>query len=472
MIQAAKILEQRSHLVPGKLRITEHFFQVPRDYKNPSLGNLTLFARSARKVENHLEKAPEKPLPWLVYLQGGPGFECASPEKQPWINFVLNKGYQVLTLDQRGTGFSTAISQSSLQLRGDEKVQTEYLKAFRADNIVRDCEAIRKALIADVSPSSTDAGDDSEESKKWSIMGQSFGGFCCTTYLSFYPEGVKEAFILGGLPPVRDTPDDVYARTYGRVRRRNEAYYAKYPEDVDRVRRIVKFLTRFGDTTVRVQGGEGYLSARRFLLLGLQLYGHGGMDILHDLVLRADTDLTSFGHLTRPTVLAIEHAQSWDTNVLYFLLHEPCYCQNAAANWSADRLLAANPDFIPSDQHASTTATDDAKTVLFTGEMIYPHMFESFPELKKMQLVGEALAKVDDWPRLYDEEQLAKNEVPVYAAVYMDDMCVDYDLSMERAAGIKGIKTFVTNTMYHNALRAKTEEVLGQLWRLKEDVID
>jgi hypothetical protein len=32
MIQAAKILGQKSHVVPGKLRITEHFFEVPRDY--------------------------------------------------------------------------------------------------------------------------------------------------------------------------------------------------------------------------------------------------------------------------------------------------------------------------------------------------------------------------------------------------------------------------------------------------------
>lgn len=35
---------------------------------------------------------------------------------------------------------------------------------------------------------------------------------------------------------------------------------------------------------------------------------------MHELVLRADNDLSLFGHLTRPTVLHIEHAQSWDTN--------------------------------------------------------------------------------------------------------------------------------------------------------------
>lgn len=104
---------------------------MPRDYANPSLGNITLFARSALKASDATSPKPKR-LPWLLYLQGGPGFECVSPEKQPWTSFVLDKGYQVLVLDQRGTGLSTAISQSSLQLRGDEKVQVDYLKAFRA----------------------------------------------------------------------------------------------------------------------------------------------------------------------------------------------------------------------------------------------------------------------------------------------------------------------------------------------------
>lgn len=39
---------------------------------------------------------------------------------------------------------------------------------------VKDCEAIRKTLTADFPTGK----------KKWSAMGQSFGGFCCVTYLS------------------------------------------------------------------------------------------------------------------------------------------------------------------------------------------------------------------------------------------------------------------------------------------------
>lgn len=189
---------------------------------------------------------------------------------------------------------------------------------------------------------------------------------------------------------------------------------------------------------------------------------------MHDLVLLADTDLTQFGHLTRPTIMALEAQESFDSNVLYALLHEPIYCsgQGSAPNWSAERLRASYPEFNYNETLSSATP------VFFTGEMIYPFMYDSFAELRKLKTVGEMIANTSDWPDLYDWEQLAKNEVPVYAAVYYDDMYVDFDLSMETAGKIAGCKTFVTNAMYHNAIRAKCEEVVGAVWALRDDVID
>lgn len=44
-------------------------------------------------------------------------------------------------------------------------------------------------------------------------MGQSFGGFCAITYLSFYSKGLKEVFITGGLAPLIDHPDPNYEWT-------------------------------------------------------------------------------------------------------------------------------------------------------------------------------------------------------------------------------------------------------------------
>jgi hypothetical protein len=58
----------------------------------------------------------------------------------------LDKGYQILYLDQRGTGLSSPVTAQTLALQGDIHRQADFLKLFRADNIVKDCEAIRKTL--------------------------------------------------------------------------------------------------------------------------------------------------------------------------------------------------------------------------------------------------------------------------------------------------------------------------------------
>lgn len=374
------------------------------------------------------------------------------------MNTVLDKGYQVLCLDQRGTGLSTPITASTLGLRGDDNVQAQYLRSFRADSIVKDCEAVRKALTADLP----------EEKRKWSIMGLSFGGYCCITYLSFYPESVREAFIFGGLPPLVEGPDEVYRRLFQKVKQRNEAYYAKYPEDVERIQHILRFLQRFGDTTVQDMTQEGFLTARRFLQLGLHFGFHGGLDTIHELVLRASNDLTLFGHITRPTVARITGALPFDEAVIYAVLHEPLYCQGTASNWSAHRIRESmGPEFQIAKDGVGTR-----KPIYFTGEMIFPWMFEDYGELKRIAIQAEKVQQFDDWPAVYDIQQLQKNEVPVYAAVYIDDMYVDFDYSMETARMTRGCKTYVTNAMYHDAMRSRMDEVTKALFALRDDSID
>ena len=81
----------------------------------------------------------------------------------------------MLYVDQRGTGLSTPVDADVLAQWRSVEQQAAYLKLFRADNIVRDCEAIRKYLLADSAPAA----------QKWTVHGQSFGGFCAVTYLSF-----------------------------------------------------------------------------------------------------------------------------------------------------------------------------------------------------------------------------------------------------------------------------------------------
>jgi len=108
-IPAAKILEQRSYLLPGKLTVTEYLFESLRDYANPSTGTLRLFARGVRKHETPVEPEDEssedskkkQQLPWLCYLQGGPGMEIRPAQvSSPLARSFLDKGYQMLYLDQ------------------------------------------------------------------------------------------------------------------------------------------------------------------------------------------------------------------------------------------------------------------------------------------------------------------------------------------------------------------------------------
>lgn len=194
--------------------MTELFFKVPLDHANPSSGNLRIFARSVARYEIPTTTATEKEArkreqkPWFLWLQGGPGKACVAPRATPFINLILDRGHQILYIDQRGTGLSTPVTAETLELRGDEQKQADYLKLFRADSIVADCEAVRRLLTKDYPT----------ELKKWTVFGQSFGGFCAFTYLSKYPEGLREVFTSGGVPPIGQSPDDVYRATFRQVR--------------------------------------------------------------------------------------------------------------------------------------------------------------------------------------------------------------------------------------------------------------
>ena len=120
-VTAARILEQRSHIVPGALRICEHFFEVPRDYSSPKAGTLRLFARSAHKHTVPVEAPKDSDTnqtPYLLYLQGGPGSECRAPQSYPFTRSFLDKGYALFFLDQRGTGLSSPITAATLSQQG------------------------------------------------------------------------------------------------------------------------------------------------------------------------------------------------------------------------------------------------------------------------------------------------------------------------------------------------------------------
>ncbi|KAK0731600.1 Alpha/Beta hydrolase protein [Lasiosphaeris hirsuta] len=452
-IKPARLLSRKAHLVPGQLHVTELFFEVPKNYSKPSAGTLKLFGRTVRKHEApiipHSPKELESmdKLPYLVFLEGGPGFGNREPQESPLTRYALNRGYQLLFLDYRGTGLSTPINTNAMRKLGGPQAQADYLKLFRADNIVRDSEAVRLCLTADLP----------EDRKKWSVFGQSFGGFVALTYLSKHPGGSR-------------TAEEVYRATYKKTIERNQAYYRKFPEDIEAVYQVAKYLAE--QNGVALPSG-GALTVQRLLTLGISFGTHGGLDSVHALILKMITDLDQFSFLTRSALTAFENHLPFDTNPIYAILHEPIYCYKPglASAWAANAVGLSLPLFSwlnPTLPLPSTISTP----LHFSGEMIYPFHFDTYPTLTELKPAAEILAAYDAWDSLYDEAQLARNEVPVYAASFIDDMFVDFELARETAALVKGIQVFETNNMYHNAVRARTDEVLGQLFRMRDDSID
>ncbi|MCW2943055.1 MAG: putative prolyl aminopeptidase [Actinomycetia bacterium] len=414
---------------PGTV-LTDHTFTVPLRHHEPDGLRIEVYAREVAAAA-----ATGKELPWLVFLQGGPGFAAPRPVgREGWLDRAL-RDYRVLLLDQRGTGRSTPADRHLLARMGDAKASAEYLTHFRADSIVRDAELVRQALIGD---------------EPWSVLGQSFGGFCAVTYLSFAPEGLREVFITGGLPGLRATADDTYRATYPRVAAKNTAFYAAYPDDTEVVRRVARHL-RYHD--VRLPSGRP-LTVEAFQSLGRLLGTAAGAHKLHYLL---EDAFPGGSELSDGFLSQVEGHLSFAGGPLYALLHEPCYAQRDATRWAAQRIRAEFPEFDPAPALAG-----DAP-LFFTGEMIYPWMVDTDPVLQPLRDTADLLAEHSDWPRLYDTARLSANEVPVAAAVYYDDMYVDRALSMRTAATIRGMRPWVTNEYEHDALRTSGGRVLDHL---------
>ncbi|KAL2058846.1 hypothetical protein ABVK25_000138 [Lepraria finkii] len=158
---------------------------------------------------------------------------------------------------------------------------------------------------------------------KWSIMGQSFDGFCCVDCLSRFPEALQEVFTTGGRPPLVKHSDQVYKYLFRKVAERNNAYYNKYAEDIHRVKHIIRYIEKENITLP----SRGRLSVLRLRQLGILFGFHGTMDTVHEMITRFTSDLNQFGYFTRPTLAAFSDSLPFDTMPLYALVHEPLYAR-------------------------------------------------------------------------------------------------------------------------------------------------
>ncbi|AGP29937.1 alpha/beta fold hydrolase [Corynebacterium terpenotabidum] len=401
--------------------VKEHVLTAPLVHGGTDLRTIDIFAR---------EYIPDggEALPALVFLQGGPGHGAPRPtsptrEITGWLGEALS-GYRVILLDQRGTGRSTPVD-AAVPLPAD------YLTHLRADSIVADAELLRVTL-----------GED-----PWALLGQSFGGFCITTYLSQHPEGVREAYLTGGLPGFAHDPhtrvDDIYRATYAKTAVRNERFFAQFPGTQQRIRDICRHL----DTHEELLPTGERLSSRRFRLIGMNLGRTGGFDTLAYLLEEPFHTVGGMTRLRTPFLLRVADEIRFADAPLYAVIHESIYGMDRATNWSAHRIGESLPGF--------TDEIDDDDPVYLTGEHIRPWLFDEDPSLRPWKDAAHALAAKDDWTPLYDADALAAthdNGIRTAAAVYLDDIFVPFELSMETAGHIGGLRPHVTNRWEHNGI--------------------
>ncbi len=403
--------------LPG-LTLTDLTLDAPLDHADPGAGTIEVFARVVTG-----EGGGDKP--YLVFLQGGPGHEAPrpslSPMNPPWLGRAL-EDYQVVMLDQRGTGRSTPVSSALAdggrvmggRLAGlDGPAAAGYLSHLRADEIVNDCELVREALGA----------------RQWTVLGQSFGGFTTLHYLSTHPESLAGALITGGLSAVGRPVDDVYATTWQIQIAKSEEYYRRFPADRERVRQLSGLA---GQGRIVLPNGD-VVSPERLRTLGHRLGVQGGFEQLHYL-LELDHESAGFSHGLAGSL------PFGGGNPLYAVLHESSYADGVATRWSAERTM---PDRVREDP------------TLLGGEHIHRSLFTEDRELEPFAEAADLLAE-HEWNQLYFPERLAQADLPVAAAVYHGDAYVPYGYSMETAALLPDCRTWVTSEFEHNGLRMDT----------------
>ncbi|MGW4063522.1 alpha/beta fold hydrolase [Amycolatopsis sp. NPDC004747] len=394
------------------LVVREHRTRVPLDHAAPDGPTIEIYAQEVVAAERAHDD-----LPWLLFLQGGPGAPCPAPEAAGgWLTTAL-EGHRVLLLDQRGGGRSTPVTERTAANRSPAELAA-YLRHFRADSVVADAEILRGKLAG---------------GRPWSILGQSYGGFIALTYLSLAPGGLSAAFVSGGVPGIEASVDEVYDHTYAELVRKNAAYYAEYPGDAVEIRRLAAYLD---ENDVRLPGGDR-LTSRRLRLLGRNLGMSHGFERVHDIVRRA-WDGDGISDSFRRAVVA----ETGFVDMQLYALQEFIYAgPGRPTGWAAHRALAKLPEF-----------GAGADPLLLIGEMIYPWMFEEFGELRPFAEAADLLAGAADFPALYDLDRLAANEVPLVALVYDGDLYTPVELQLRTTEKVGNTQVLATGEFHHNGL--------------------
>ncbi|KAL1850648.1 hypothetical protein Daus18300_012859 [Diaporthe australafricana] len=486
-IQSARLVKsQPCHHFNGFL-VQRLYFEVPLRHDQPRGEKLLLVAHmvheetSSDTVVASNQQQPmntstgfeTKKRPIILYLCGGPGADnppCRVPDMNRWL---LHRGYRILYVDYRGCGESSPVKAKSLKERGmSDQQMADFIKQFCQDNIVRDLEAIRLCLSAQVE----DNADSDASSVRWTILGQSYGGYISLTYLSTHPEGLLEVFITGGLPPCGMDIEDYFKVEYAKIVAQNKLFYLAYPDAARLLRDVLGLIDQIGPRNIPMTG-RGYMSGQKLLTLGRQFGSKVGFPEVYHLLQKIYSDLTKTGKLAPDTIREFEGILHVDERPLYPILLEQTWCTGGPTNWAAERVAAdlEGFEYLKIDSHGrypDPSETSVGQPIYFNANTYCRFHYDTHEELVDLKGAVEILAE-HPWESSYDFEQLAKNplQVPVYAMSFLQDMHLDLGVSGDTAAKVGGLR-LVEDPGWHQDIRHKPAAVLERLFRVRDGVVE
>lgn len=390
--------------------VREHEIEVPVSREDASLGNISVFCR---------ELSTDDSLPAIAYFQGGPG-KPGPRMLMDWIPEAL-KRYRVFLMDERGTGRSHKIDRTT-----PERITADMLAHLRPPDVAADAEAMRQHLGLD----------------QWDLLGNSFGAACASSYLSYFPSGLRRVHLAGAVPEPKMDVDAFNRLTFQLLAQRQRQLFRAIPWMKDRVEEVADHLDNHDE---RMPTGER-LSATRMKMAGVLLGEEDDFALLANLFEAPFTTHGGEKRLRGDFLAQLGSIISLETMPLWAVIHETVMARPGnAVNWSADRIWREEFYDLP-----------------LLGNHFFRTHFEEDPALMPFY---EAVDQVHHRTDLKAQAQdTSANTVPAVAILYEKDVFIPYELTIQSARKTPDLQVWTNSEWFHDGIWAHGAEVARGLF--------